>query len=185
MMYRIMNFLKLLFFLPIEYLTTISIQEYKTDFPVLDSTAKIMKLAVHDRDLYEKGIRAFVSFIQSYTKHMCKAIFILKELDMDGLAQSFALLKIPKMPELKNRTIELKLPFEVDVDKIPFSDKVREKARLKRLESGPIVDKDHKSAKHKKTESWTKKKEQKVRKEKRKTKKIAARFKVSQTVGEE
>ena len=113
---------------------------------------------------------------------MCKAIFILKELDMEGLAQSFALLKIPKMPEFKNRTIELKLSVEVDVDQIPYSDKVREKARLKRLEIGPLVDKDQKSVKHKKTDSWTKKKEQKFKKDKRKSKKMAARLKLTQAV---
>jgi len=176
----------LLFLLPNEmaYVNFLSInqkaplQEYKTEFPVLDSTPKIRKLASHDRDMYEKGVRAFVSFIQSYTKHMCKAIFILKELDMDGLVESFALLKVPKMPELKNRTIELNLSVDVDVEKIPYSDKVREKARLKRLELGPILDKDQKNKRFKNNPSWTKKKEQKVKKEKRKFKKIVAKSKV-------
>ena len=153
-------------------------QEYKAEFPVLDSTSKIRKLASHDRDLYEKGVRAFVSFIQSYTKHMCKAIFILKELDMDGLVQSFGLLKVPKMPELKNRTIELELPDDIDVEKIPFTDKFREKARLKRLALGPIADNDHRNKRHKDNDSWTKKKEQKLKKEKRKTKKIVAKSKL-------
>ena len=152
------------------------------EFPVLDSTLKIRKLAAHDRDLYEKGIRAFVSFIQSYTKHMCKAIFILKELDMEGLVQSFALLKVPKMPELKNRTIELKLSVDIDVENIPYTDKIREKARLKRLEIGPLVDKDQKHLKHKNNDSWTKKKEQKLKKVKRKSKKIAAKSKLVETM---
>ena len=109
---------------------------------------------------------------------MCKAIFILKELDMDGLVESFALLKVPKMPELKNRTIELNLSVDVDVEKIPYSDKIREKARLKRLELGPILDKDQKNKRFKNNPSWTKKKEQKVKKEKRKFKKIVAKSKV-------
>ena len=106
---------------------------------------------------------------------MCKAIFILKEVDIAGLAESFALLKVPSMPELKDRPIELDMSPAVDVDKIPFADKVREKARLKRLESGVKVDKENKHFHKNATTSWAKKKEQKSRKEKRKLKKIASK----------
>lgn len=153
-------------------------QEYTTEIPIINSTQKIRKLSSRDRDLYEKGTRAFVSFVQSYTKHMCKAIFILKELDLIGLAESFGLLKVPKMPELKNVSIEIDLPDSVDLEKIPYLDKVREKARLKRLQAGPIVDKSQKDKiRSSQTVSWAKKKEQKMKKEKRKMKKIAVKSK--------
>lgn len=109
---------------------------------------------------------------------MCKAIFILKELDLIGLAESFGLLKVPKMPELKNVCIEIDLPDSVDLEKIPYLDKVREKARLKRLQAGPIVDKSQKDKiRASQTVSWAKKKEQKMKKEKRKMKKIAVKSK--------
>ena len=57
-------------------------------------------------------------------------------LDLGLLATSFCLLRLPKMPELKDT--HRKLNFkpagpEIDIHAIKFKDKVREKARQKRL----------------------------------------------------
>lgn len=57
-------------------------------------------------------------------------------LDLGLLATSFCLLRLPKMPELKDK--HTKLSFkpvgpEVDIYAIKFKDRVREKARQKRL----------------------------------------------------
>ena len=125
-------------------------------------------MLTHDRDLFDKSVRAFVSFIQFYTKHSCKAIFILKELDLGGVVESYALLEVPKVPELKGRGVEVRCGV-VDTAAIPYKDKVREKARLKRLQEGPKEVKL--GGKSGKVESWSKKKEQKLKRVKRKTKK--------------
>ena len=115
---------------------------------------------------------------------MCKAIFILKELDLAGVVESFALLKSPKMPELKALKLpEIELPDDLKLEKIPFSDKVREKARLKRLELGPLTDK--KNHKNKKADSWTKQKELKEKKDKRKQKKVLKSKFISKEKGTE
>ena len=80
------------------------------------------------------------------------------------------------MPELKDKSINVGvISTVVDLDKIPFADKTREKARLKRLESGPKVDKDNKPFHKAGSNSWAKKKEQRCKKEKRKTKKLASK----------
>jgi ATP-dependent RNA helicase DDX55/SPB4 len=68
--------------------------------------------------------------------------FRFASLDLGRLATSFCLLRLPKMPELKDSMQKYggKLPHftpagpEVDIYGIPFKDKVREKARQKRIE---------------------------------------------------
>lgn len=65
------------------------------------------------------------------------------DLDFGRIANGYGLLHIPKMPELKGKTIENFQLVEVDVDAIPYTDKMREKKRQERLESG-AVNKKHK-----------------------------------------
>jgi ATP-dependent RNA helicase DDX55/SPB4 len=50
-----------------------------------------------------QGLKAFVSSIRSYTKHEASFLFRLQDVDLIGLAQSYGLLKLPKMPELKGK----------------------------------------------------------------------------------
>jgi ATP-dependent RNA helicase DDX55/SPB4 len=57
-------------------------------------------------------------------------------LDLGLLATSFVLLKLPKMPELKDKLGKLSFTPagpEIDIHGISFKDKTREKARQKRL----------------------------------------------------
>mmetsp|Transcript_26680 Transcript_26680/g.76978 ORF Transcript_26680/g.76978 Transcript_26680/m.76978 type:complete len:167 (-) Transcript_26680:301-801(-) len=57
-------------------------------------------------------------------------------LDLGLLATSFCLLRLPKMPELKDKYRKLSFKpagREIDIHAIRFKDKVREKARQKRL----------------------------------------------------
>lgn len=53
-----------------------------------------------DRELFDLGIKAFVSFIKCYKKHEANFIFRDKDLELDKVATSFALLRLPKMPEI-------------------------------------------------------------------------------------
>jgi hypothetical protein len=43
-------------------------------------------IAEKDRDIMEKGARAFVSFVRGYKEHQCNFIFRLAELDLGKLA---------------------------------------------------------------------------------------------------
>lgn len=53
-----------------------------------------------DRDTYELGVRAFVSFVRAYSKHEAAYIFRSKDLDLGATARAFGLLRMPRMPEV-------------------------------------------------------------------------------------
>ncbi|KAI3930046.1 hypothetical protein MKW92_014906 [Papaver armeniacum] len=92
--------------------------------------------AKKDRDVMDKGARAFVSFIRAYKEHHLHFIFKWKELDVEELAMGFGLLCLPKMSELKNRSLVTHgfVPDEdVNLAEIKYKDKSREKQRQKTL----------------------------------------------------
>eukprot|EP00584_Thalassiosira_punctigera_P003803 CAMPEP_0172540996 /NCGR_PEP_ID=MMETSP1067-20121228/11888_1 /TAXON_ID=265564 ORGANISM="Thalassiosira punctigera, Strain Tpunct2005C2" /NCGR_SAMPLE_ID=MMETSP1067 /ASSEMBLY_ACC=CAM_ASM_000444 /LENGTH=834 /DNA_ID=CAMNT_0013326947 /DNA_START=27 /DNA_END=2531 /DNA_ORIENTATION=- len=101
----------------------------------------IRKLVLKDRDILEKGTKAYTSYIRAYKEHHCGFIFRFASLDLGLLATSFSLFRLPKMPELPRDKKQLsKLNFvpagpEVDIHAIPFKNKPREVARRKRLAS--------------------------------------------------
>lgn len=43
-----------------------------------------------------------MSFVRAYSKHEASYIFRIKDLDLIGVAKSFGLLRLPRMPELKD-----------------------------------------------------------------------------------
>jgi ATP-dependent RNA helicase DDX55/SPB4 len=95
--------------------TTTDAQEAET------LASELRTVVLSDRDLHERvrpfsppmsrsltsyisqGTKAFVSFARAYSKHEASYIFRIKDLDLIGLAKSFGLLKLPKMPEIKGK----------------------------------------------------------------------------------
>ncbi|KAM5312436.1 ATP-dependent RNA helicase DDX55 isoform 2-T2 [Glossophaga mutica] len=132
----------LVFLLPMEesYVSFLAInqkcplQEMAPQTDTADLLPKLRAMARADRAVFEKGVRAFVSHVQAYAKHECSLIFRLKDLDFAALARGFALLRMPRMPELRGRQFPDFVPVDVDTDTIPFKDKIREKQRQKLLE---------------------------------------------------
>ena len=59
-------------------------------------------------------MKAFVSFIRAYSKHEASYIFRLKSLDFVGIAESYGLLRLPRMPELKG--VETSRWREADIE---------------------------------------------------------------------
>lgn len=45
---------------------------------VVDVLPKVKALALADRAMFDRGMRAFVSFVQAYAKHECSLIFRIK-----------------------------------------------------------------------------------------------------------
>lgn len=43
-----------------------------------------------------------MSFVRAYSKHEASYIFRVRDLDLVGAARCFGLLRLPKMPELKD-----------------------------------------------------------------------------------
>ncbi|XP_041916395.1 ATP-dependent RNA helicase DDX55 [Alosa sapidissima] len=131
----------LVFLLPMEetYVNFLSInqkcplQKLPRIKDVVDVLPKVKALALSDRAIFEKGMRAFVSYIQAYAKHECSLIFRIKDLDFATLARGFALLRMPKMPELRGKSFPDFQEEAVDTDTIRFKDKQREKQRQKKI----------------------------------------------------
>ncbi|KAM6241775.1 ATP-dependent RNA helicase DDX55 isoform 2-T2 [Spheniscus humboldti] len=171
----------LVFLLPMEesYINFLSInqkcpmQEMKPQTNVLDLLPKLKSMALADRAVFEKGMKAFVSYVQAYAKHECNLIFRIKDLDFASLAKGFALLKMPKMPELRGKCFPDFTPVTVNTDSISFKDKNREKQRQKQLEQ-QRKERQENGGKKKfiKNKAWSK---QKAKREKKK--KITAKRK--------
>lgn len=140
---------------------------------------QIRNILKRDRAIMEKATQAFVSHIQAYSKHECSLLLKVKELPLGAVAASYGLLQLPKMPELKNRdTSDFPEVPVLDINTIPYKDKVREVIRLQKLEEYKVTGKwpgrKQKFIK-KPTESWSltklKKEEKKGKRQKRKEKK--------------
>jgi ATP-dependent RNA helicase DDX55/SPB4 len=75
------------------------------------------------RNRNSQGVKAFVSYVQFYSKHEASYIFKLDQLDLLSLAfHGFGLIKLPKMPELKKlrNQLELVTPDGFEVGKEEF-----------------------------------------------------------------
>ncbi|XP_034872727.1 ATP-dependent RNA helicase DDX55 isoform X2 [Mirounga leonina] len=164
----------LVFLLPMEesYISFLEInqkcplQEMRLQKNTGDLLPKLKSMALADRAVFEKGMKAFVSYVQAYVKHECNLIFRLKDLDFARLARGFALLRMPKMPELRGRQFPDFAPADVNTDTIPFKDKVREKQRQKLLEQQRKEKRENEGRKKFiKNKAWSK---QKAKKEKKK-----------------
>ena len=63
--------------------------------------ADARSLCETDRDVMEKGTKAFVSHVRGYKEHHCKFIFRIAEVDMNLLGRLFGLLRLPAMQEVR------------------------------------------------------------------------------------
>ncbi|EPQ55480.1 hypothetical protein GLOTRDRAFT_129657 [Gloeophyllum trabeum ATCC 11539] len=139
---------------------------------------QIRKTVLTDRALHEKATKAFVSFVKAYSKHEASYIFRLKDLDLVGLAKTFGLLRLPRMPELKDAEKAGWVDADVDWDSYAFSDPAREAKRLSEAEESKSKDKapaKSKKPKAKVAVAWSEQLAKKEGKEKRREIKAAKR----------
>lgn len=121
-------------------------------------------------------MKAFVSHVQSYSKHEANYIFRLKDLAIGRVAKGYGLLRLPKMPELSgNGHQEGFTPWEGDLSGIRFADKARERQRQANLRAQEEKrergeGEEGRKVRKKKTEAWSKKKEEKQERRERKEK---------------
>ncbi|RUS20365.1 P-loop containing nucleoside triphosphate hydrolase protein [Endogone sp. FLAS-F59071] len=136
--------------------------------------ADVRRIVLADRDHHERGVRAFVSYVRAYSKHEAGYIFRVRDLELGKVARGFGLLKLPKMPELKDHKYEYEAT-DVNFDAYKYADKVREKQRLKKLaeekikiaKSRPLAATTHKMTKG----AWSDKTQARERKDERRVKK--------------
>ena len=97
----------------------------------------LQKFTKSDRANHDLAIRSFLSLVRYYMKHSATSIFRLDSLDLFALAKSFGVLKMPRMPELKNKEIPnegwLTDAFDIDHD-LKYKDSKAEAVRLQKLE---------------------------------------------------
>lgn len=147
-------------------------------------TSKIRKEVLADRALYDKGQRAFVSWVKAYSKHQASSIFRVADLDWTDLGNAWGLVKLPKMPELKKWDGDKSLGVKVNMSEYEYKDKVREKARRVAMEEEktkvPFVPSEELIRKRKEREAWSHKNEaqdlKEARRERKKRKREAEEY---------
>jgi ATP-dependent RNA helicase DDX55/SPB4 len=148
--------------------------------------AKMQAEVLDDRALYDKGQRAFVSWVRAYSKHQASSIFRVADLDWTELGNAWGLVRLPKMPELKKWEGDKSLGIKINMSEYAYKDKAREKVRRIAMEEeknkGPYVPSEEQIKKRKEREAWSQKHEQQdekeARREKKKRKKEAERLAV-------
>ncbi|CAK5085252.1 unnamed protein product [Meloidogyne enterolobii] len=95
---------------------------------------KIQQMASEDRKFLELGTAAFVSFIEAYNRHDTQIVCKVKDLDIVGLANSFGLIRFPKIRELAGRQdliAKFQSRLDIKINEIKYKD---DKLEMKRLE---------------------------------------------------
>lgn len=138
-------------------------------------TSKIRSKVLADRALYDKGQRAFVSWVKAYSKHQASSIFRVADLDWTDLGNAWGLIRLPKMPELKKWEGDKALGVRVDMSEYEYKDKTREKARRAAMEeakdAAPFVPSEETLRRKREREAWSHKHEQQDAKEARRERK--------------
>ncbi|TPP65194.1 DEAD box polypeptide 55 [Fasciola gigantica] len=122
-------------------------------------TSRIRIFCKRDRLLYEKSVRAFVSYVQFYRKHECHLLLSLKDLNFGVLGNAFGLLRLPRMPELRDANTSAFNAPAVDLDKIKYREKSVAKQRELMKANEQLQPKFHKNSK-----PWSKAKEARQKK---------------------
>ncbi|KAF9055271.1 DEAD-domain-containing protein [Hymenopellis radicata] len=156
-------------------------EERPDDEEVEKYLQQIRKMVITDRTLYDQAAKAFVSFVRAYTKHEASYIFRIKALDLVGVAKSYGLLRLPKMPELKDADRSTWQDASLEWETYAYQDAAQEAKRLKESASTAAKAAEQKKLweqrkqKKKVNVSWSdkvvKQEERDVRKEKRVKKK--------------
>ncbi|PYI25666.1 DEAD-domain-containing protein [Aspergillus indologenus CBS 114.80] len=147
-----------------------------SDADAAAATKRARKAVLADRALHDRGQKAFVSWLRSYSKHQASSIFRVADVDWEALGKAWALLKLPKMPELRSFTGDRTLGVTLDWDTFTYKDKQREKRRKEEMQeraeqaAAAANEGDESSNKRRATESasaWSKNLETRNKKQKR------------------
>lgn len=144
-----------------------------------------------DRANHDMALRSFLSFVRYYMKHTATSIFRLQSLDLVRLALSFGILRMPKMPELKDKVLAnggwLTELFDMDKD-LKYKDVKQESARLEKLSSAKSKQKsgdasEHIARKKRNAVAWSGKLERKSIAQSRREKRLKRAIRKKETLG--
>ncbi|KAM0034408.1 putative RNA helicase [Helianthus debilis subsp. tardiflorus] len=119
------------------HIKRIPIEESMCSEEALDVVPHLRAAAQKDRDVMEKGLRAFVSYIRAYKEHHCNFILRWKDLEIGKLGMGYGLLQLPSMSEVKQNSLSTDgfiAVEDLNLAEIKFKDKNREKQRKKNLQ---------------------------------------------------
>jgi ATP-dependent RNA helicase DDX55/SPB4 len=142
-----------------------------TDEQATAATDKVRKAVLKDRAMHDKGQKAFVSWLRSYSKHQASSIFRVTDLDWEALGKAWGLLKLPKMPEARSFEGDRTLGIQLDWSNYAYKDKQQEKRRKEAMaEAANGQATEQGSNKRRATESvaWSQKTEERDKKLKKK-----------------
>ncbi|KNZ78062.1 ATP-dependent rRNA helicase SPB4 [Termitomyces sp. J132] len=105
-------------------------EDRQEDAQVAEYLERIRGILLTDRGIHDQAAKAFVSFIRAYSKHEASYIFRIKDLDFVGVAKSFGLLRLPRMPELKDVGLESWEDARVDWEVFSYADQAQEAKRV-------------------------------------------------------
>jgi ATP-dependent RNA helicase DDX55/SPB4 len=128
-----------------------------------------------DRALHDKAQKAFVSWVRAYSKHDASSIFKISDMDWTSLFESWALLKAPRMPELKNWDGDPTLGLEIDFDNYKYQDSAREKRRLEPPSDAAPRPSKKPTPEERKKKAWSGQKMAKEEKEAKREKRLVKR----------
>ncbi|KAG7586715.1 Helicase C-terminal, partial [Arabidopsis thaliana x Arabidopsis arenosa] len=114
----------------------VPLQKRKCSENASDVIPIIRSLAMKDREVLEKGLKAFVSFVRAYKEHHCSFIFSWKGLEIGKLAMGYGILSFPSISEVIQDRINIVgfTPVEgITFEDIKFKNKSREKQRQQNL----------------------------------------------------
>jgi len=115
-------------------LNHLDLSSITSELSVYESIAAQMRmLQLQDRAVFDKAMRAFVSYFKSYSKYECSLILQLKDLPLENVAKSYGLVKFPKISELWGKKPDSFEEVDVDINSIPYKDKARELSRQRKL----------------------------------------------------
>ncbi|KAF2215659.1 hypothetical protein CERZMDRAFT_81805 [Cercospora zeae-maydis SCOH1-5] len=163
-----------------------------SDTDAKETTDAIRTVLIQKRELHDRSQKAFVSWIQAYSKTLPTDIFSVRRLNWVEAGKAWGLLRWPKMPELKrhfpeaatDRAHGLDLPAQFDVNNVAYADKVHEaqrqadnaaRARGEKPQLSSQLRGKLAAAKQRKEKAWTKQKDAKVVREERRERKEVRR----------
>jgi len=150
-----------------------------SEMEATDAANALRKMVLIDRAFHDKAQRGFVSWVKSYSKHQASSIFRVTDIDWKDAGKAWGLLKLPKMPELKQWEGDKSLGVKLDFSAYAYKDKQREQSRQqetkerKEAASQPAVE-DPTSQRPKKR-AWSQKLDQRDEREVRRSRKQAKR----------
>ena len=109
-------------------------EEWSENF--VDLNQKLHEMQKKDKNVFDKGTRAFVSHVKAYSKHECNLLLRVRDLDLGKVATSYGLLRLPKMPEMREH---FKKSFvgpseDVNVNSLEYKNKQKQQAYQKKQE---------------------------------------------------